>query len=99
MATSKLDTLAHLRRAHDALGKLIASQTDHAWAAFYDALQYVPGVEDAASDAFQDQLHEMWLSEDGTPLDADGEPLDDWNVFDSDCYTPMSPIYMPQVAA
>lgn len=94
-----LDQTAILKRAHDALGKLIANDTERNWARFYDALRFVDGLENAASDAMADTLSQMGLDSDGDP----GEPEPGYhNAWGDPClpdaYRPMTAIYMPVAA-
>ncbi len=97
MTTIAFDLTANLARARKALGALIAAQPDaatdtrHEWAAFYDALQFIPGVEDAAADALADALCDMCLDGDG--YQDNGDSWDDHQGERE--YTPMTPIFMP----
>ena len=93
MTTIALDLTANLARAHKALGALIAAQPDtqYEWAAFYDALQFIPGVEDAAADALADALCDMGLDGDGYQDNGDS-----WDEHRGEReYVPMTPIFMP----
>ena len=93
---TKTDTQAHLIRAHEALGNLIARDTERNWARFYDAMRFIDGLEDAAHDALVDGLSQMGLDSDGDP----GEPEPGYhNAWGDPClpdaYRPMTAIYMP----
>lgn len=97
----KTDTQAHLIRAHEALGNLIAADRDgtvdicEEWCAFYDAVSFIEGLEDAGSEWCANMLSEMGLDDEGYRMNAVGD-----RYYDSDGdwhrdYVPMTAIYMP----
>lgn len=74
--------VAHLRRAHEQLGHLIAAMAkgradEGDWLLFYDAASFISGLEDAASECAACCRQELNLDSEGYPLDADGYPVRD----------------------
>lgn len=101
---AKTDTQAHLIRAHKALGELIAADakgtvdTLEEWCAFYDAVSFIEGLEDAAGEQCGYMLNEMGLDDEGYRTNDDGDRYYDNDGYWHRDYVPMTAIYMPVVA-